>query len=805
MKIFFLLLFVTMNVVAWGQSITGKVVDDQGQPIEFASVRLFRMDSTVASGAYTNDSGEFLIEGVKKANYFMKISFSGFETRLLPEIIIPGKGKQNLGNLELQKDRTLTVDEVKVTGNLDALKSGIDKKVYSIDQDLSTRGGTANDALRNIPSIEIDQDGNISLRGDGNVTILIDGRPSTLAVGDGQNLLDALPANSIERVEVVTNPSAKYDPDGTSGIINIVLKKNRRKGFNGIVSATAATGNLYDGNLGLNYRTGKVNTYLNYSMSYYEGFRNNFSDLYQTINTDSITHLSQNREGTDTRFSNTLVLGADFSLSDRDVIAISGTGSMGNRSRTGDLENRLFDGAGALSRRWDRITYEPRSNQNLDVNLSYTRKFKKNIGEWSLNANQSFGERRVEGIYTENYFNTNEVLSGQADLEQRLSNRDKNRITTVQTDMSRIFKSLKARMEIGGKVIVRADRQSTYSEAKDTVTMLFVEDTLANFDYNYDEHVYSIYGTFGQELGKFKYQLGVRGEYARQVPNLLSTNEQVINDYWNFYPSAHVKYNPNKQSEFSISYSRRINRPRSRQLNPFTSYANPLNVRRGNPYLQPEFIDSYDLGYSYAKKKIILTASVFHRRTRDVINRVKLYFTDNSSVVTYANIDRSESTGLELVGILKPFKWMKNTLSFNGNYIDYTNTDTTVDWNNDGFNWNLKYILNIDFWKKTASVQFNARYTAPRVSPQGIIQPRTGIDLAVEKRLLNKRLTIGMRVTDIFNRQGFVLDLEQTGFRQTSEYKWLTRRFYVNVSYRFGKGDKRLRAPRKASSAGGPD
>ncbi len=804
MKHLFLLLFLAFVSSLQAQTIRGTLIDAEGKPIEYASVRLFRLDSTVATGAYTQMDGSFELVTKEKGNFFIKATYSNHEPVIVNDISLNGGGPVQLGALNMKLDKSLDLEEMKVTGSLDVLKSGIDKKVYSVEQDISVRGGTANDVLGNIPSIEVDQDGNISLRGDGNVTILIDGRPSTLARGDGDNLLDALPANSIERIEVVTNPSAKYDPDGTSGIINIVLKKNRLRGFNGVVSLTGATGPLVDGNVGLSYRGNKVTTYLNYSASYRDGYRNYTSDLWQDIGTDSLNYLDQDRDGGDKRFSNTLVLGADFKLNENNLIAVSVTGSQGNRERTGHLMNVLRDQNDAILRRWDRISRDPRSNLNLDANLNYTRTFKEEKGEWSVNVNQSYGEGNVQGFYHEDYFDEFGNLLALAPLDQRLDNNSKNRITTAQTDMSYIFKKIRARMEAGAKVILRGDEQSTFSETLDTISGAYFEDTVANFDYNYNEGIYSVYGIFGQELGKFKYQVGVRGELAQQTPFLVSTGEKYENQYLNLFPSAHVKYDLSKKTQFSISYSRRINRARSRQLNPFASYANPLSIRRGNPELQPEYIDSYDLGYSYATKKLIVTASVFHRRTRDVINRVKIFLPNNTGIVTYANIDRSESTGGELILTIKPWKWWKNTVSFNGNYIDYTNTDTTVNWNNDGFIWSAKYIANFDFWNKTASAQLNVQYNAPRVTPQGIVQPRAGVDLAVEKRFFDKKLSVGARVTDVFNRRGFLIDLNQEGVRQEAEFKWLTRRYYLTVSYRFGKLDKKLRGPRR-TDGGGPD
>lgn len=799
----FIIAFAILSFVANGQSIKGKVLNSDNQPLEFVSVRLFSsVDSTVVSGAFSDINGDYLIEKVSMGEFYLKYTIANHEAQEIP-VSIQNKSQVIIPTISMSLDATIDIDEVTASGSLDVLKAGIDKKIYSVEDDISVKGGSVNDVLNNIPSIEIDQDGNISLRGDANVTILIDGRPSALVAGDGQNMLDALPANSVERIEVVTNPSARYDPDGTSGIINIVLKKNKLKGFNGLVSGTAGTGKQYEGNLALAYRNNRFNLYTNYSFNYYEGFRNFYSNLERDVTSDSTTLLNQAREGNDLRSSHTLVFGIDYQFDDRNSFGFSATGSIGRRERDGLMQNSLYADNENLSDLWTRESYDPRGNKNFDVNLNYKHGFRKEKGDITLNVNQSVSEQKVEGFYEELYYDSYGILNSLAPLNQQLENTKNQLITTAQTDVTRLFKGIKARAEFGGKIIVSEDSQDTYSESRDTISGEFYEDTVANFRYTYNEEIYSLYGVFGQELGKFKYQVGVRGEYAKQIPYLINTGEKINNEYLNLFPSAHIKYDLNKVSQLSVSYSRRINRADSRQLNPFTSYADPFNLRSGNPELQPEYVDSYDAGYSFTKKKLIFSFSVFHRRTKDVINRVKYYYDDNTSKVTYENIDRSVSTGAETVIIYKPFKWMKNTLSFSGNYIDYTNLDPNANWNNDGFTYGLKYVLSVDFWKNTASFQVNARYSGPRVSPQGIVQRRSGIDASVEKRFLNKRLSIGMRATDIFNRVGFEMALNQEGVRQDSEFKWLTRRFFITASYQFGNLDKKMKT--RSSGSGGGD
>ncbi len=791
MRIVFLFLACLLSANAGAQRIRGIVTGPEDQVLEFASVRLFSVvDSSVVVGAYTDAAGAFELNGFPKGRYYLKITLANFEPLIRDFDFSPGKSNDEIIRFKMKADATVNLDEMTAAGSLDVLKTGIDKKVYNVEDDIAVKGGSVNDVLNNIPSIDVDQDGNVSLRGDANVTILIDGRPSTLTGTDGQSLLDAIPANSIERIEVVTNPSAKYDPDGTSGIINIVLKRNKLRGFNGLVSATAGTGNLYEANLGMSYRNQRFNFYFNYSLNYYEGYRNYYSQLSREVTPDSTTVLKQDREGTDLKSTHSMVLGTDFYFSERTVLGFSATGSLNTRVRTGDLQNRLYAEEDVLNNRWDRISRDPRYGQNFDANLNVTHKFKNDRGEISMNANQGFSDERIAGYYQQYWYDAFEVPTGQSPLVQQLSNNSKNEITTAQIDYSYLFPKIKGRIEAGTKAIVSSESTDTDSKTLDSLTQLFVGDTLSNFTYRYEEQIYSVYALFGQELGKFKYQAGLRGEYAEQIPYLTSLGLKYTNAYFNLFPSAHVRYQPRKGNEFSLSYSRRINRASAHQLNPFTSYADPLNLRSGNPQLRPEYIDSYDLGYALNKKKFNFSFSVFHRRTKDVINRIRRYYDNNTAVTTFDNVDQSVSTGFESVIVYKPWSWFKSTLSLNAFYIDYTSSQQLA-WNNDGFNWSVKYILSSDFWKKTMTVQLNLSYNAPRVTPQGIVQPRTGIDISVEKRLFANRFSVGARVSDIFNTKGFRFELTQEGVNQKSEYKWLTRRFYLTLSYKIGKYEKK--------------
>jgi outer membrane receptor protein involved in Fe transport len=775
--------------------ISGRVVNGSNdEVIEYASVKIYSYaDSVLITGAYTDAQGRFTIENVSYGSFYGVIVAGGYRSKSIDGIQLSAAIKvANLGTIKLDTVGLSDLKEVKVTGQLDVLKAGIDKKIYNVGEDLSLKGGTANDILNNIPSVEVDQEGRVTLRGDGVVTVLIDGRPSSISGGNGKTLLDALPAGSIERIEVVTNPSAKYDPDGTSGIINIVLKKNKLRGMNGLFSVNAGSGdftggNVLDGTVSLSFRNARLNTFGSYSGRYLDGYRNNYSTLTQEFSNGAIQRIRQDRLGTDLNAGNTFRFGIDFYLKPRHALSIASTGSNGVRNRTGSQWNTFSDVLTDSVLFWNRYADDPSQQRNLDVNLNYRFDFKEDKGNLVFDVNQSFGRERIQGYYTQQYYTFDTVSLGGQALKQQLFNEEFNNITTAQLDITRLFAKINGRMEAGVKGILRKQGVDTYSEALDTLTGFYEEDTLANFLYKYDEQVFSMYGLFGQQLGKWKYQGGIRIEQAYQIPNLVSDSNRIVNDYFNFFPSAHLRYGLTEKSEIGLSYSRRINRASSADLNPFTSYADPYNLRRGNPYLQPEYIHSIDLGYSNEVKKVNFTTSVFYRQTSGVISRVKEFYADNTSAVTFANIDKSHSVGFEAVVIARLFPWWKNNFSVNANYTQYEDDNPNVNWNVGGFNWNMKYSGTFECWKKTLSIQINGTYNGPRVTVQGRAQRRGPLDISAEKTFKGGKISVGTRVSDVFNRQGFEMMIDQERVQQDAEFKWLTRRVYLTFSYKFGK------------------
>lgn len=796
---FFLGSFFAISQTSEGTgSIDGKVLDSVSKtPLEYAMVRIFSVkDSLVVNGIYTDEHGSFVLEDIKYGTYYIVISNPDYKSKTISNISLSAnKNLRKLGNIALVNS-SKELDEVVVQQDKTPLQLGLDKKVYNVGDDIAATGGSVTDVLNNVPSVEVDQDGAISLRGDGNVTVLIDGKPSNMSGGNGKSVLDGIPASSIERIEIVTNPSAKYDPDGTSGIINIVLKKNSRRGINGNVAATVGTGGLYTGTLGLNLRNTRFNLYGNYSYSYRDGYRNNFSDLNQ-YSGDTVVSLNQQRYGGDLNITHTAKVGMDVYVKDRNTLSWSIAGNAGDRQRTGNQINTRYNNFGDTTAVWMRNSKDPNTTQNIDFSLGYKWDFKDDRGSLDANAYQSLSQGTDEGFYLQSTTYPANIPA----TDQHLFSREANDFTTLSLDFIRLLK-YKIRTESGLKMIQRNMSLRSSSESRDVLGN-YAPDTISNYNYKYLESIYSAYGIIGGQLKKFRYQAGVRLEYSIQNPNLISKNQNFKNEYINLFPSATIRYEVKKGTEFSLGYSRRINRPNSGNLNPFTSYADPYNLRSGNPALRPEYIHSIDLGLDYNSKKFTLAFALYQRYTSHVIQRVKIYYENGTSNGTFANIDNSVNSGGEIVIQLRPVPIWRNMLSFNGNYITYTDDDPSTNWNREGFVFGMKFSSTVDLMKKTLTLQVNGRYSAPAITAQGKMNPRGSIDFSADKSLWDGKWGIGLRVTDIFNTQGFNFEVDQPTVFQSSQFKWETRRIIVSIRYKFGKTDFKEDKRSNENSGGG--
>ena len=766
--------------------ITAEVIDKKtNNPVEFANIRVFnKSDSTVIGGGFSDANGFIRVEDIPNGEHYCILSAFGFEKDTIELEKITNKNSRiKLGELFIIPEVYKDLDEVTIKAESEVLQTSFDKRVYNTEEDMTSQGGGITDLLNNIPSVEVDNDGNISLRGSGNVTILIDGRPSAMSQG-AEGALDGIPASSVERIEIITNPSAKYDPDGTAGLINIVLKKNKLRGTNTKLDLSGSTGHLYNGSINFNVRNENINFYTNYSFRYREGFRNNMNDRNSLIN-DTLVNLFQDRSGTDTRRSHTAKIGSDFFIKENQVIGVSASGTYNDRIRTGNQYNmESFDDE--LNRYWSRTTYDPRSRMSVDLNADYKLDFNENKGDFSVVLTQSLGESESEGKYEERYFRADGTPfeNNRVSQYQNMSNNSSNFTGSadIQSNVSENF-----RYETGVKTFINQRFRSNYLEYYDSISGEILPDSNVINDFRFDEQIFAGYGIIAHKINKFRYQLGIRLEQAFTQPRLITTNEDFENNYFSYFPSGHLIYGDDDMGEFSLSYSRRINRPNSWSLNPFPVYSDPLNLRQGNPALQPEYINSFELGYQKNWEKLTLSGSLYFRQTVDKIQRIRQFFPNGVSINSFANIEESYDFGVEAVAVYSPFSWWKNVVSFNGYEKRLAANVNGVNLRNSGFSWSTKLNSTFSLFDGTTTIQVNAQYIAPTFTVQGFYQRYAGIDIGVNRSFYDKKLVVGIRLSDLLNEQGFYLEINDGQFTQQSMYKWETRRLYLNVSYKFGK------------------
>lgn len=763
------------------------VVNQLNEPIEFANFRLFSsQDSSLVQGAYSDAEGKIVLKQISFGQYYAVLSFFNYENDTIEDIhLIERNATINIGQIQIKEMKSRELDGVTITGKRERLSErSIAKRTYNVEKDMTgSGGGSVEDVLRNIPSVEVDNEGNVSLRGNGSVTILIDGRPSVLS-SSGSGALSGIPASAIEKVEIVTNPSAKYNPDGTAGIINIILKKQKLKGFNLNTQFTAASYNLYNGSLNFNYRNSKLNFFASYSLRYREGERNSFSDR-TSIYDDTTEFLQQNRLGTDFRRSHIAKIGTDFFLNKYQTLGISISGAYTDRKREGKQHNELsFNNQ--LNRYWNRYLTAPRTRKSLDINANYKLDFRDKKGNLTIAVTESIGDENNYNHSEEYYFYPNDDPFFKPYWFQNQNEAENKNKLTISTDLVRnINENIK--YQAGIQAIIHRELSDNYLEELDTTSGVVAADLNSNNIFDLHEKIFSAYGTFGQIVNNwFEYQVGLRLEQALVTPILITTGATFKNNYFSFFPSAHFSFGTDITGKIYTSYSRRINRPRPWNLNPFTMRRDPRNLRRGNPNLKPEYINSYELGYQKNWVGLSLTGSIYFKETTDKIQRVRQFYDNQISISTFQNINKSYDYGAEFIISYQPFPWWNNMISANAYERRLkANIDGTV-LNNKGISWDVKLNTTFSFFKNTTAIQINAKYYSKRYDVQGYYQFQPGVDVGITRTLLDKNLTIGVRMSDIFNQRSFYFEAIDNGQIQHSKFKWTSRRLYVTVSYKFG-------------------
>lgn len=778
--------------------ISGYLFDAQtNQIIEYGNVVLFLTnDSTMVNGTISDNEGKFTLENLPFGMYYVKVSFIGYATKYIDSIRVNPKSLEvDLGKIFID-EQSIELGNVLVTGQKEMLINNLDKKIINVEKDLTTTGGSAVDVVGNIPSITVDLDGNVSFRGNQNIIILIDGKPSALVGASNSDILNSIPASSIESIELVTNPSARYDPDGSSGILNIILKKRIDGGLNGAVSLTAGTGDKYNGSINLNYKT----PYFNFFASFDSRIMNNdnWGNSFRTnyIN-NSTSFLNQENNGLNKLNSNNVNAGLDYLYDDFNTFTFSYRYRKFGADSDGEVKNSNLDSLSELTNYFERSSIADRNMGGSNYTLSYRRTFKSKGQELTADAIiGDFAMDRNENITQTNFdLDLNPINEA---LERGLSD-NLNKQYTFQSNYINPIEGF-GRIETGFKVSLKDLNSRNDYQNYDAVSSSWIDNPFSKTDFNYKEQIYAVYGIYSNTIDKFQYQLGLRAEQANVDGNESITPISFNKNYFALYPTIHlVQVLPNDQ-EVQLSYSRRVERPNNRQLNPYVDRSDSLNIRFGNPALNPEFVNSIDLGYSKFFGKSSITSSIFYKLTQDAITNLTFLREDGVTNNTWANIANSSSYGVELTAAHPLFEWFRLNGSVSYFYSRFEEQQQVRKDNS----WIAKLSTMI-FLSKDFNFQFNANYNSPIVTAQGSIKQVFTADFAAKKDFMDGQLSLTFRVSDIFNTRK--MDSETNGFNFTSTAyrKMESRVAYLGISYRLSPGNGNKDKNKKPATDDGMD
>ncbi len=778
----------------------GRVVASVGTaPLEYVNVVVYPEGSErMLTGGITDPDGRFRIEGVPFGRYELHFSFIGFEAQLLEGLVLSRSTPEvDLGVVELRPGREM-MDAVTITAEREMLMFNLDKTVFAVDRDMTSTGGSAIDIMESIPSVAVDPEGRVSLRGSPNVTILVDGRPSFL------ESLDQIPATMIDRVEVITNPSARYDPDGTSGIINIVMKRQRQHGTNGMLSLNMGTGDKYNGSVHINHRNGRLNLFGNYDFRVHgmEGF--NLNDRHRiTLTGDTLQQLHQHERFFRTGYFNNFRLGADVYIDARNTLMISAGFNLRDTRPRNYSDVSLFLPADqelttSMERRFEGFGRE--------YVLHYTRNFDQDGRElvadvfYAASSGDTFRDITVEAggdplsreMYYAEAFAPGHVLSLQTDYIHPLGER-----VRFEAGLKSLFRSIED--DFG---FFEVDSESGAHNLNTDFSNTFL----------YSESIHSAYGILGGSRGGFRLQAGLRAELHSAGGEQQNAGEPFDRSLFKLFPSAHLDYSVNEQNALILSYSKRVNRPGIALLNPFVNYSDPMNISFGNPELSPEYIHSYELGYRYTQNRKAYGATLFHRRTEDIISReMRLFAGDNpQTVTTFDNLQSGISYGLETVANLPLFPWWRFTGSASYFFVRLED-ERLPDWDHSGDSWMVQATSNWNILKRfdlQARVHYrSAEVTAGRTTGggcqqhggQGILDAMGYLDLGIRTDVLSGNGSISLRLNDVFKSRGFDMYTYGETFTSDLSRRSNSRVLFIGFTYRFNEFRQRAEPEREGS------
>ena len=799
MKQFILLITLLLGVTLFAATdpnsdvkgkISGTVIDKSlQQPIPYVTVVVKTLSGEIITGGVTDDNGNFTVEEIPEGKSSVTIQFIGYTPYTTEINVSRGNRNIDLGRIELEENAA-ALDEVTVVAERSTIQQKLDRKVITVGKDLQTAGPTASDIMNNLPSVSVDQQtGAISLRGNQNVRVMVDGKLSNVPV---EQLLKQIPSTSIKQIELITNPSAKYNPEGMSGIINIVLHKNVNVGFNGNASVglTYEEQAKFNSSLDMNYRNGKINLFGNWGHN--TNKNENFGHIFRPGDNSE-----QLFEFLDKGQSNLVKIGIDFYLNDSNTFSFFTNQNFFEGSTIGLTDILYYD---------DSSLNQTQNFDNEYDNLSSQYNF-----NYKLDLDEEGHNIELEADY--NTFSSDEMANfryqGASVLDDYTDfvDTERDRLTVNLDYVNPISESVKLEAGLEARLFeTNIMYNSTGQSFNSNGELIPTPDT----DFDYKRDIYSAYVTFGKKYEKWAFQVGARAETV-EVQADTNTVSAFTNDYFQLYPSAFVTYTPSEKNQFQVSYSRRVDRPGLGQVNPIREWSTPLISSLGNTQLQPQFTNSVEANYTRSLERGSITGGIFYRAIEDEINRaVFIDRTDlNKVILTHDNFDNTSAYGVEVSGNYRPFNWWNFNASFD--LYNQTQKGITESLNNAGNNptigdivqetveventaWNLRMFNNFSVSENLTFSAFGF-YRGMNRGLQFEVEPMYFVNIGARYNLWDGRGTFSINYNDIFDTMRFAFD-GQRPYPQTGEFNWESNTVYVGLSYRFG-GEKYRAKSRK--------
>lgn len=807
--IVFTILFFTYSGIAQMAKVTvnGKIYEKStNAPLEYATVVFQNVNNPeIIVGASSDEKGNFSLD-VVKGTYNIKYEFISLKSFEITNKEI--FSNTNLGTIFLEPD-VAQLKEVVVIAEKSTVEFKLDKRVYNVGQDMMVKGGTMSDVLNNVPSITVDPDGTIALRGNENVRILIDGRPSGLA---GINIADALkllPADSVEKVEVITNPSARYDAEGGGGIINIVLRKGKSQGINGSVIASVGDPEAYGLTSNINYRSDLFNLFSNFGYNY-RNSPGNSSNNSEYFNEDGTTKNFIYESRTNQRLNKSFNAnyGIDLFLTKSASWTHALTFSTDSGKNPDNVYYNNYDADFNPTFIRNRLNDQLSKQYSLEYSSVFTKDFEKE--DHKLTANVAFSKNQDN----ENSIIYDQIIGDPTSIFTDITLNNQSQLRNLfQADYVLPF-GLDSRFEAG----YRGNFQKNLTDFRVNENSIF-----SNL-LEYIENVNALYAQYGSKIKSFSYFLGLRWEDSYIEVNSITSKDYNTKIYNNFFPSVTLNYELNKSSNLTLSYSKRINRPRGRFLNPFSSYSSNINIFQGNPDLNPSYTNVVDLGFLKKWSNLTFNSSLYVNMTDDVFQFIRkesgefvTTIINGESVeipviiTTPINLSKEYRVGFEMNANYSPFKWWRLNGNFNlylvenqgdYTYIDYQDKEVIQNFDNTAVTWFSRITSKITLPYKI-DWQTNATYNAPQNTAQGKRLDMTSVNLSFSKDIINDKGSLALNVSDLFNtrkRRGYV-DLENVS--SFSTFQWRQRQITLSFTYRFNK--KKERENQRNYEGGGDD